>query len=82
MATVLSRHCHGTLARYVTVCNTVAVYCLPASSHSVGSAAEQAADKSTLKYTMVTEQQMGQIFPTIYCLHTFIMVAYFVGIYW
>ena len=55
MATVLSWHCHKILARYVTVCNTVAGYCLTASSHSLRSAVEQVADQSTLKYTKVTQ---------------------------
>ena len=44
---VLAWHCRRTLAGYVTLCNTVADNCLTASSHSVTSAAEQAADQST-----------------------------------
>ena len=65
MATVLSRHCHRTLAEYVTVCNTVADYCLTASTRSLRSATEQAADRNTLKYTEVAEWQVGKIFHTI-----------------
>ena len=52
-------------AWYVTVCSTVADYSLTASSHSVGSAAAQAADRSTLKYRVATEWQRGNIFHTI-----------------
>jgi len=34
--------------RYVTVCNTLAGYCLSASAHSLRSATEEAADWNTL----------------------------------
>jgi len=54
-ATVSSCHCRKTLARYVTVCNTLADYCLTAPTHSLSSATQRTADRSTLKYNKDTE---------------------------
>jgi len=77
MATVLSWHCCRTVARYVTECNTVTDYCLNATSHSARSAAEQTADRSTLKYTKVTEQQTHFGYGGIF--HRYLLVTNFHG---